>query len=65
MDRKCETCRWWDTKLHWKSEGTKGYRCRRRAPVTSYVPRWANWPITSSEAWCGEWEAKDEPEKGP
>ncbi len=57
--RDCETCLWWEP----VDDDGKGF-CRRYAPrpsaprpsATKSMLRDANWPLTYSDDWCGEWQ---------
>jgi hypothetical protein len=55
MDRRCETCRWWDTSI---KLGTDMGLCRRMPPlriIEGGVTPDGEWPATSNDDWCGEW----------
>jgi hypothetical protein len=63
MRDRCETCRFW--KKPWSEKDHEG-GCRRFPPVaTAYQSggfmggeqRLTIWPQTSSQAWCGEYQA--------
>lgn len=63
MERRCETCLWWEDSVPdlLPDEG----ECRRRAPVpwresveTQGLGRRALWPLTFALDWCGEWHAQ-------
>lgn len=63
MDRRCETCEWFDPDNPTKKEGS----CRRVPPVmngllansfTGFDPNRGVWPAVSVLEWCGAWEKK-------
>jgi hypothetical protein len=59
MERRCETCRWWDRQ---KTTGGKAGLCRVRSPTffAHHDQGIANyWPATKSDDWCGEWQPKE------
>lgn len=70
-NQRCGTCRFWDPTEDGedlKPENPTGW-CRRFPPRPAmedpYVPyQLADWPVTRSAQWCGEWAADTAPEQG-
>lgn len=61
----CHTCRFWE-----KIDDSFG-ACRRRAPgpvrqeVNDELEKWAIWPATGPDDWCGDWKALPQPPTPP
>ncbi len=49
MSRTCKTCRFWDSGDRWGE-------CKRRAPASMTDQVWGQWPKTSADNWCGDFE---------
>jgi hypothetical protein len=57
-------CKWW-LRLSVGAEPESFGQCRRRSPVKNNGRSSlgdAQWPLTPSNCWCGEWQAQDEGE---
>lgn len=71
-DSCCGNCRFWDESGTVAASSWEG-RCRRYAPRPRYetiaeavmsdgiTKRYALWPPTSADDWCGEWKEKATP----
>lgn len=51
MNKTCETCRYWD-----EGDTENLGLCRIRSPVVD-----TDFPARHAGAWCGEWEAENDP----
>lgn len=66
----CSTCRFWGRDEYGRALGGPHCDgsvsdCRRRAPIainsnTDRIFARGEWPSTSANAWCGEWEPEAE-----
>lgn len=55
-ERRCRTCRWWDssTQSALAEPDTTGL-CRRATPGFDDRTGLAVWPMAEDTDWCGEW----------
>lgn len=70
MRKTCGGCRYWVREINGRGDPTPSGKCRRRAPVVLQFDLVAdygeppqrhsatNWPGTTENEWCGEWEGR-------
>ena len=65
-EKKCGTCRFWQKWVYRSNPERDSGDCRIRAPVVIGVGSdfRSDWPSTSNDEWCGEWEDADQTQVG-